>query len=338
MFSLISGTPIAKVIGNPKYDLILIKDEANDADQKPKPVALNRRSGKKMKDFTGKIGGRMDNDLEETKAALAEYREFMNSMDSDLDSDDDIYNVLSEDEIHRASGSVKKISLSDYPKEKMKRKKEELKSQITIHEGYLTPVPNLSFKRDVLYVAGPSGAGKSTYVRRFLINYLKTYPERQIYIFSCVSKDEAFDDLPNLNRIMIDENIAAYNMSDFAESCVVFDDIDVIRNKEVRVLMQNIRDQALEIGRHDSITVCATSHQLTNYTQTRTLLNEATAVTVFPRSGASYHIKRWCREYVGLNAKQTEKVLALPSRWVTITRTAPSFVMYEKGVIMLHSL
>ena len=317
MFSTKVGIPVAKVVGNPDYDLILVKLEEPD-----KPVALKKSSGKKLSDFAASRLRGKGEDIS----------------DSDIDSDDDIFSVLSEDEIHRATRTTRKLSTSDYPGGKMKRMKDKLSRQISIHEGFITPVPNIDAQRDVLYVAGPSGSGKSTYVRRYLINYLKIFPDRSIHIFSCVDSDKAFDDLPNVNRIVIDPSLALYNMADFKESCVVFDDIDVIADTKTKNIMQNLRDQTLEIGRHNSITVCATSHQLTNYKNTRVLLNEATSVTVFPKTGASYHIKRWCTVYAGLSAKATQKILDLPSRWVTITRTAPMFVMYEKGLIMLNAL
>lgn len=317
MLSTKDGNPVAKVVGNPEYDLILVKME-----EEPKPRMLKKTAKKKLSDFADvKYAGRK-----------------LDLSDSDMDSDDDIYSVLSEDEINRVTKSTRKLDKSYYPEKKMKKMKEKLRSQISIHEGFMTPVPNLEAERDVLYVAGPSGSGKSTYVRRYLLNYLRMFPDRMINIFSCVSADKAFDDLPNVNRIVIDASLALYNMEDFAESCVVFDDIDVIADNKIKAMMQNLRDQTLEIGRHNKITVCATSHQLTNYKATRVLLNEATSVTVFPKTGASYHIKRWCTVYAGLSAKATQKILDLPSRWVTITRTAPMFVLYEKGVIMLNSL
>lgn len=323
MISVKSGRPIAKVVGNSDYNLIMV--------QVDKPKALKRKSGKSLEDFSKRRKLPKDDSDEGNE-------ETVQIEDSDLSSDDDLSNVASEDYVHKRTGSYRKTQLKYLDEEDKKIMKEKLSYQISIFEGFMTPVPNIESERDVLYIAGPSGSGKSTYTRRYLINYLKVYPDNMINIFSCVGQDKAFDDLPNVYRIPIDEKLANITMDTLANSCCVFDDIDVVSNEGVRKILQNLRDQTLEIGRHNHITVCATSHQLMNYKATRVLLNEATSVTVFPKSGSSYHIRRYCTQYAGLSKKAIDKLLDLPSRWITLTRTAPMFVLHEKGVIMLSSL
>jgi len=357
MLSTKTGTPIAKVVGNPDYDLILVvmeemnRPKALKKDAKvslaefvklrkekkssAKPNAINTLMEAKHK----KLASSSDDDSSESEPEYSiKSKRGIKFNTFDLASDDDIFNVLEEDDIYHRTKSYRKIDKKDIPADLLKASKEKLSFQISFFEGFMTPVPNIDKERDVLYIAGPSGSGKSTYTRRYLINYLKMYPENKIYIFSCVASDEAFNDLPNVQRIPLDESLSGINMDHLTDSCCVFDDIDVIASEKVRKILQNLRDQTLEIGRHNRITVCATSHQLTNYKTTRVLLNEATAVTVFPKQGSGYHIKRYLKEYVGLETKAVQRLFDLPSRWITISRIAPMFVLHEKGVIMMNSL
>lgn len=341
MISLKNGTPVAKVVGNPDYDLIMLCQD--------KPIAVGKRKGRKTaievirsKAVKGKTGKK----LEGPDVALSNYSDKIQDFDSSSEdsfsdfegyADDDIFNELTEDKIHKLTKSAK-VKLKDLPKEIVDKHKEKLSLQLSIYEGFMTPVPNIEEDRDVLYIAGPSGSGKSTYTRRYMINYLKVYPDNKIFIFSCVPKDKAFDDLPNIVRIPIDDSLIHINMEDLKDSCCIFDDIDVVPSELVRKILQNLRDRTLEIGRHNHITVCATSHQLLNYKATKVLLNEATSVTVFPGSGSSYHIKNFCKNHCGLDNKAIAKVLALPSRWVTFVRRSPMCVLHEKGIVMLSSL
>lgn len=248
----------------------------------------------------------------------------------------DIYDIISEDDIIKYRQSKKTI-IDNVPEKFIKLLKEREAKEFHIKEGELQQIPNLRHERDVLYVAGPSGSGKSTYIGQYLRNYKKTYPKNKIIVFSKVGSDEAFDRIKDVIRIPIDENLIEdpVEMSELSDSCVVFDDIDVISDKRVRETVQHIRDNTLEIGRHNRISVCATSHQLMNYKLTRTMINEAHTVTVFPRSGSTYHIKRFLKEYAGFDNKQMNRAMSLPSRWITIHKNYPIYVMYNQGVYLV---
>ncbi len=211
--------------------------------------------------------------------------------------------------------------------------------EIKLPEGKLMPVPNIDIeKRDVLYVAGASGSGKSTYTSYYIEQFKKIFHDWPIFIFSNVEKDEVLDKLKPC-RIKLDEELVndPIEAKELINSICVFDDIDTITNKSVNEAVRKLRDKLLETGRHESVYMICTSHQLMNYKHTRTLLNEATAVTFFPQSGSTYHIKRFLKEYCGLEEKQIRRILMLPSRWVTIGKLYPMYVLYEKGCYLLNN-
>lgn len=210
--------------------------------------------------------------------------------------------------------------------------------KFTIENGSLEPTVNFRQQRDVLYIAGPSGAGKSTYASKYIKNYLTIYPDHEVYIFSKVSEDEAFDKYP-ITRIPINEETfmeEQLSLDDFNDCLVIFDDIDTIPDKNLCWVVCNLRDQILEMGRHNRVSCVITSHQIMNYKATRTSINESHTVTFFPRGGAVKQIKSFLNTYIGLDNKKITKVLETRSRWVTVSKTYPTYLFYEKGAELLQ--
>jgi len=205
--------------------------------------------------------------------------------------------------------------------------------EIKIKDGILVPLPN----RDIIekvYISAPSNAGKSTYAGKWLGEYSKMFPDDDIYLFSSITKDKALDKYNPL-RIILDNDLLndPIEPKELQNSLVIFDDTDTIRNKKMKNYMEVLRDWLLEQGRHFNIRMLITSHLLSNYNSTRRILNEATSVVVFPRSGSgTYHIKNFLKTYCGFDKDQTKKFLNLPSRWVAVYRSYPQYVIYEKGV------
>jgi hypothetical protein len=209
-------------------------------------------------------------------------------------------------------------------------------------DGYLTPIPRIEKgekQRDCIYICAPSGGGKSTFCRMYLENFKQVFPKRPIYVFSRVKHDTVLDEMnPKPKRIMINDELVdePLESTDFNKCCVVFDDIDTIQEKKQKVAVEKLRDDMLQIGRHNEIYLLCTSHQLMNYKSSRTLLNESTAVVFFPKSGSQYHIQRYLKVYAGCNKKQIEKIIALPSRWIMHNKTYPNYILYESGCYLMN--
>lgn len=222
-----------------------------------------------------------------------------------------------------------------YDKAKNHYDKKRLTS-LEIHDGKIQQLPNKA-TRDSLYIAGASGSGKSTYASFYIREYQKMFPKNRIIVFSRVAMDPAFDTIKGLKRFLIDDSLVEKPIEpkELTNSLVIFDDIDTIPDKKQNEAVRQLRDSILETGRHESIYVISTSHQLMNYKHTRTLLLEATSTTFFIKSGSAYHINRFLKEYCGLNKKQIQHILNLPSRWVTILKTYPQCVLYETGCYLL---
>ncbi len=243
------------------------------------------------------------------------------------------------------SGSKKLIPKSALPlyRKALNEIKQSSKKELILDDGTLIPLPLLT-KQDKeiehIYIAGPTGSGKSTWVGKYIELYKKIYKKRPVWVFSRLDADEALDKY-KVKRIGLDEGLLEDPMSaeDFTKgsdgALVIFDDIDTIPNKDINKEVHRLRDDLLETGRHENVSVISTGHQLMDYKKTRNLLNEATAVTVFPKSGSGYHIARFLKVYCGMDKKNIQKIMNLPSRWVTIYKSYPIYVLHEKGAILI---
>jgi hypothetical protein len=116
---------------------------------------------------------------------------------------------------------------------------------------------------------------------------------------------------------------------------VIFDDIDAISDKKVKQAVMDFRSQILLTGRHYNISVLSTSHMICDYRATREQINESHFITFYPAGGANYHIKRFLKEYCGLKQNDITKILGLPSRWVTVHKNYPMYVLSKDHAFML---
>ena len=203
----------------------------------------------------------------------------------------------------------------------------------------VTLVPkNKPDQRDVVLISGRSGSGKSYWCRLYAINYMKMFPKRKIYIFSAVQKDKAFDDLSRVERIVLDDNFLAleeenedgFDFNIFKNCLVIFDDTEKIGNKKILTLVNKIRDQLLEMGRHNKVHMLYTTHMCCNYKSSRILLNECNYIILFnvrTNNISQYYLKT----YSGLSKDKIKEVSAINSRFIGLHLEEPSFYFYENG-------
>jgi energy-coupling factor transporter ATP-binding protein EcfA2 len=218
-------------------------------------------------------------------------------------------------------------------------KKYQTGKTVIVEDGILQPIPNIK-TREIPYVAGPSGSGKSTWASKFAELYHKLHPDNEIYIFSRVAKDPAFDKLHPV-RVPVDESLVADPIDIMEEiedhDLVIFDDCDTITDDKVKKAISKVKNDILETGRHKNICCIVTSHLINGNDRkdSRTILNECHNLTIFPASGGAYGIKYALKNYWGMGAKDIDKIMKLPSRWVTISKNYPQYVLYEKGSYIL---
>lgn len=213
--------------------------------------------------------------------------------------------------------------------------------EIPLKDGKFQQIPNenasKTSKREILYITGPSGSGKSTYTLNYLKQYKKKFKKNEIWLFSALTEDETIDKAKP-KRIIIDDRLLTepIEIVEFTDSLVIFDDIDVIKNKEHRAAVYDILNAILETGRHHNISCVITNHLPTAGKDTRRVINECHSVTYFPQAGAAGQMKRLLQDYLGLDRDTLKKIRKLNTRWATVFKNYPMCVMTEKLVFSLN--
>jgi len=197
----------------------------------------------------------------------------------------------------------------------------------------LQQVPNDTSEREILYITGASGSGKSTYTRKYCELYKKKYPKRPIFLFSSLEEDESLDSIKPM-RFKIEDRLVSEPVKpeDIPESMVIFDDIDVIRDKKHRQAVLDLANQVLEIGRHYKISAIFTNHLPTNKGDTRRILNESHEVVFFPHSGTARGTRYLLESYVGIDNEMIKKIKKMPTRWCCVFKNYPQVVMTEHNI------
>lgn len=309
MLSFRKGRPIAIIKGGRDHNKILYLSEPESNEEKNEIMIKNDPSDMLDESFIRS---------HKKKMSIKEMRNLRNAMRYEQMPDEqelaDIYSRLMKESSER---SMKEFKIYD--------------------DGILQPLPNFN-ATERAYIAGPTGSGKSYYVCKYLEQLKKVFPDRTIYIFSDVKEDPVLDKLGDITRVNLDAEALERGPiapEQLADSICVFDDIDSIQDKKMYAMVQALRDSLLRRGRHENISVIVTSHLMSNYKDTRIILNECNSITFFPRSGASDAIKYTLKKYGSMNKQQIEKALSLPSRWTTLNKHYPMFVLYEKGAYIL---
>jgi len=212
--------------------------------------------------------------------------------------------------------------------------------EIEIKTGVMQHTPNKNKERDILYISGQSGSGKSYYTFDYATQYQKMYPKRDVFLFSSVNDVSTIDKIKHLKKIDIrkPEFIGMdIPLEEFRDSLVIFDDVDSIHDKQLKKAVWAVMSNILTMGRHHNISAIITYHVATAGAETKLVLNESQSITLFPNSMGGRSLKYLLDSYLGLDKKQIKKIKSLDSRWVTILKTYPKMVLYEKGSYILRN-
>jgi hypothetical protein len=198
---------------------------------------------------------------------------------------------------------------------------------------------NDTAERQIIYVTGQSGSGKSYWTRRYVEAYRKAYPNRDIYLFSCIAEDDSIDKIKDLKRITLDPGLIAEDIQaeDFKDSCVIFDDCDTIIDKAMRKKVLQIQGSILQVGRHFNVSAIITSHVATNGAETRLILTEAHAIVFFPNNMSARSLKYLLESYMGMDKNEIKKIKGLSGRAVSFVKTFPKCVVSDKEVYIMKN-
>ena len=129
-----------------------------------------------------------------------------------------------------------------------------------------------------------------------------------------------------------------WEIEDFRDSLVIFDDTDCITDKKTRLKVNGILNMILETGRHTNTYCIYTSHLACAGNDTKRILNEAHSITFFPATAGGRTLKYLLESYMGLDKEQIQKVKHLGSRWVTVCKSYPKCILSEKEIFLINVL
>lgn len=126
------------------------------------------------------------------------------------------------------------------------------------------------------------------------------------------------------------------NPSKVNHSCILFDDIDYIHDKEIKKEVETFLKDCQGTGRKDRVWVLLTSHIICKGWDTQLTIGEATWIVVFVNGGIGRGIDYFLRTYLRINDKELiKKIMELPSRWVAIHTRAPLMIAYQNGAFLI---
>jgi hypothetical protein len=197
-------------------------------------------------------------------------------------------------------------------------------------------------KREVWYIAGASGSGKSHIAKGLAEQYMKQYPDRQVYLVSKLEQDDTLDSMKGRQCIrlkpakLVEKPIkTTEDMEKLRDTMVIFDDYDSFTGKEAKTIQQ-LMDDIATMGRHMNITMLCLTHYLTNYAKTRLLLTEATQLVLYPLSTGASALAYVLKTYLGMEKAEIQHLKSTGSRWVCIFKNYPCYVITENEAYLLH--
>lgn len=190
-------------------------------------------------------------------------------------------------------------------------------------------------KRSIWYIAGASGSGKSFQAKLIIQNYKKLFPTRNIFLISKLESDETLDALKYIKRV--DLNLFCeeeFDVNKAKPSLIIFDDFETLEKKQLETVLKAVDDIAI-MGRHLNISMIYISHNLTNYKQTRLILNESHNIIIFPQSTSFHQLKYLLQNYGNMDKEQVKQLRKL-GRWCSIHTQFPNYVISDSSAYLLH--
>ena len=205
------------------------------------------------------------------------------------------------------------------------------------------PTASRSEYRHTQYVAGPAGCGKSVLVAGLVEKFRLIWPDYPVYgvCKTTLEDDKAYEGLGiqqvPLQMMQNKKDDAGGHLKDLfgdAGCLILFDDWDSFAKKERTVVLQLMTD-VLNLGRKMRISVIVTSHRITNYLETRAIIEESEFVTLFPQDTLRARLE-YLGDCIGLPPGVIDRARKL-GRSFTVHKRAPMYILSTDQCEMLES-
>jgi ABC-type dipeptide/oligopeptide/nickel transport system ATPase component len=210
--------------------------------------------------------------------------------------------------------------------------------EVKIKDGSFQFIPDIKFR--INYIVGASGSGKSYFASNLAEEYKLLYPKNPIYLLSYLSDDTSIDRVKGIQRIQLNDDFLEETIEceDLKNSLTIWDDVDCITDKKMKLKLKELLIKILNTGRHTNTSLIYLSHIACNGVETKPLLNEASSITFFNQTLGGRTKSYLLNQYLGLNKKQIEAIDNIEGRAITILKTYPMVVIAEKEIQLVKNL
>jgi ABC-type dipeptide/oligopeptide/nickel transport system ATPase component len=210
--------------------------------------------------------------------------------------------------------------------------------EIKIKDGEIQFIPDIKFR--INYIVGASGSGKSYFASNLAEEYKLLYPKNPIYLLSYLTDDTSIDRVKGIKRIQLNDDFLEETLEceDLKNSLTIWDDVDCITDKKMKLKLKELLIKILNTGRHTNTTLIYLSHIACNGVETKPLLNEASSITFFNQTLGGRTKSYLLNQYLGLNKKQIEVIDNIEGRAITILKTYPMVMIAEKEIQFVKNL
>jgi hypothetical protein len=186
----------------------------------------------------------------------------------------------------------------------------------------LVVLPDDSSERECVCMLARSGAGKSYQAFLYIKGWLaqKKNKGKPVILFSSLTEDKTLDKIGSrLKRIKLNMEFLnkGVSLDLFKNSLVVFDDVDVISDKNIRKKVLKIQAAILQIGRHSGISCISTSHSFCS-PDNKITINESSKFYLYPTVGIPRGLEYLLENYRGLTKIQIKKLKRNHGRFICI--------------------
>jgi hypothetical protein len=196
--------------------------------------------------------------------------------------------------------------------------------------------------RDVIFIGACSGAGKTTLISNYAKYFNKLYPKSRIYLLSTkpLEDEPAYDKIKKINEIRMDDETLdkiiedgsyKYFVDKSGQSLVIFDDFDTLP-KKLQEKVYLVLNSILQVGRSKRIFCIVSKHMLNTGQPTKVIWSEANKIVIFPNGLSRYALSYALRQYIGLDTKLINKMLASKSRWICIHSHMPRYYITQESI------
>ncbi len=191
-------------------------------------------------------------------------------------------------------------------------------------------------KAYTVYITGMRGSGKTYFVKQFLKH--NRDKKREVIFISPFLDDDSMKGVKNVIPMDIDEIEEElerpFTVSDFPEDAIIiFDDLEGFSKKKMMKL-DDLRDKALTMGRHNGLAVISICHNPMSGNRTKAPIRESQYFVLFPQSNPR-DTRVLLSTYGGYTTDMITEILKSGSRFVFVNKNHPKYWVSSTQVRIL---